>query len=374
MAKTDYYELLGVSRECSDADLKSAFRKAAMQHHPDRNPGDKDAEIKFKEINEAYQCLSDKDKRAAYDQYGHAGVDPSMGGFGGGFGGGGFADAFGDIFGDIFGQGGGRHSGPQVYKGADLRYNMDITLEQAAEGYTTQIRVPSWSNCKPCHGTGAEPGTKAEKCSTCDGHGQVRVQQGFFSMQQTCPKCRGTGEYIPKPCKSCHGTGKHKEQKTLEIKIPAGIDDGMRVRSVGNGEPGINGGPAGDLYVEVRVKPHKVFERDGSDLHVQLPVSFATAAIGGEIEVPTLSGRVEFEIPEGTQTGKTFRLRHKGIKGLRSTLVGDLFVHVLVETPVKLTDEQKKLLQKFDESLKSGGDKHSPQQKGWFEGVKNFFS
>jgi molecular chaperone DnaJ len=298
-----------------------------------------------------------------------------MGGFGGGgFAGGGFADAFGDIFGDIFGQGGGRHAGPQVYKGADLRYNMEITLEQAAEGYTTQIRVPSWSSCKPCHGTGAEPGTKAEKCSTCDGHGQVRVQQGFFSMQQTCPKCRGTGEYIPKPCKTCHGSGKHKEQKTLEIKIPAGIDDGMRVRSVGNGEPGVNGGPSGDLYVEVRVKPHPVFERDGSDLHVQMPISFANATIGGEIEVPTLSGRVEFPVPEGTQTGKTFRLRNKGIKGLRSSMVGDLFVHVVVETPIKLTDEQRKLLQKFDESLKSGGDKHSPQQKGWFEGVKSFFS
>jgi molecular chaperone DnaJ len=375
-SKRDFYEVLGVAKGASDDELKKAYRKMAMKHHPDRNPDSKTAEAQFKEVKEAYETLTDPNKRAAYDQYGHAGVDPSMGGGfgGGGFGGGGFADAFGDIFGDIFGQGGGRQSGPQVFKGADLRYNMDITLEQAAEGYTTQIRVPSWSNCKPCHGTGAEPGTKAETCTTCGGHGQVRVQQGFFSMQQTCPKCRGTGEYIPKPCKTCHGTGKHKEQKTLEIKIPAGIDDGMRVRSVGNGEPGINGGPSGDLYVEVRVQPHKVFERDGSDLHVQMPISFATATIGGDIEVPTLAGRVEFPIPEGTQTGKTFRLRNKGIKGLRSALVGDLFVHVLVETPVKLTDEQKKLLQKFDDSLKSGGDKHSPQQKGWFDGVKSFFS
>ena len=374
MSKRDYYEVLSVSRTCTEAELKAAFRKAAMKHHPDRNPDSKSAEADFKEVKEAYETLSDSNKRAAYDQYGHAGVDSSMGGFGGGFGGGGFADAFGDIFGDIFGQAGGRHAGPQVYKGADLRYNMDITLEQAAEGYTTQIRVPSWSNCKTCHGSGAEPGSKPEKCPTCDGHGQVRIQQGFFSMQQTCPKCRGTGEYIPKPCKSCHGSGKLKEQKTLEIKIPAGIDDGMRVRSVGNGEPGINGGPAGDLYVEVRVRPHQVFERDGSDLHVQMPISFATATMGGEIEVPTLSGRVEFPIPEGTQTGKTFRLRHKGMKGLRSSLIGDLFVHVVVETPVKLSEEQKKLLQKFDDSLKSGGDKHNPNQKGWFESVKSFFN
>ena len=369
-SKRDYYEVLGVSRSATDEELKKAYRKLAMKHHPDRNPDSKSAEADFKEVKEAYETLSDSNKRAAYDQYGHAGVDPSMGGFGGGFGGGGFADAFGDIF----GQAGGRHAGPQVYKGADLRYNMDITLEQAAEGYTTQIRVPSWSNCKTCHGSGAEPGSKPEKCPTCDGHGQVRIQQGFFSMQQTCPKCRGTGEYIPKPCKTCHGSGKLKEQKTLEIKIPAGIDDGMRVRSVGNGEPGINGGPSGDLYVEVRVRPHPVFERDGSDLHVQMPISFATATMGGEIEVPTLSGRVEFPIPEGTQTGKTFRLRHKGMKGLRSSLIGDLFVHVVVETPVKLSEEQKKLLQKFDDSLKSGGDKHNPNQKGWFESVKSFFN
>jgi molecular chaperone DnaJ len=298
-----------------------------------------------------------------------------MGGFGGAGAGaaGGFADAFGDIFGDIFGQGG-RAAGPQVYKGADLRYNMEITLEQAAEGYTTQIRVPSWSNCKACNGSGAEAGSKVENCPTCDGRGQVRVAQGFFSMQQTCPKCRGTGKYIPKPCKQCHGDGKIKEQKTLEIKIPAGIDDGMRVRSVGNGEPGINGGPAGDLYVEVRVKPHPVFERDGGDLHVQMPISIAAATLGGEIEVPTLTGRVALTIPEGTQTGKTFRLRSKGIKGLRSSLLGDLYVHVLLETPVKLSDQQKNLLKEFEASLRAGGDKHSPQQKGWLDRMKSFFS
>ncbi|NCV73138.1 MAG: molecular chaperone DnaJ, partial [Burkholderiaceae bacterium] len=349
--KRDFYEVLGVGKNASDEDLKKAYRKLAMKYHPDRNLDNPSAEAKFKEAKEAYETLADPQKRNAYDQFGHAGVDPSMGGFGGAAGG--FADAFGDIFGDIFGQG--RSAGPQVYKGADLRYNMEITLEQAAEGYTTQIRVPSWSNCKTCSGSGAEPGSKIEECPTCDGRGQVRIAQGFFSMQQTCPKCRGTGQYIPKPCKTCQGSGKLKEQKTLEIKIPAGIDDGMRVRSVGNGEPGINGGPSGDLYVEVHVKEHPVFERDGSDLHIQMPISFATATLGGDIEVPTLGGRVELTIPEGTQTGKTFRLRSKGIKQLRSALMGDLYVHVLLETPVKLSEEQKSLLSQFDESLRSGG-------------------
>jgi len=373
--KRDFYEILGVAKNASEEDLKKAYRKLAMKYHPDRNPDNPQAEASFKEAKEAYETLSDPQKRGAYDQFGHAGVDPSMGGFGAAGAGaaGGFADAFGDIFGDIFGQGG-RAAGPQVYKGADLRYNMEITLEQAAEGYTTQIRVPSWSNCKVCNGSGAEAGSKVENCPTCDGRGQVRVAQGFFSMQQTCPKCRGTGKYIPKPCKQCHGDGKIKEQKTLEIKIPAGIDDGMRVRSVGNGEPGINGGPAGDLYVEVRVKPHPVFERDGGDLHVQMPISIAAATLGGEIEVPTLTGRVALTIPEGTQTGKTFRLRSKGIKGLRSSLLGDLYVHVLLETPVKLSDQQKNLLKEFEASLRAGGDKHSPQQKGWLDRMKSFFS
>ena len=375
--KRDEYDVLGLSRSASEEDIKKAYRKLAMKHHPDRNPDNKGSEAQFKEAKEAYEVLTDPQKRGAYDQYGHAGIDPSMGGMGG-FGGGasgGFADAFGDIFGDIFGQSGGRNSGgPQVYKGSDLRYNMEVSLEQAAEGYSTQIRAPSWSDCKPCKGSGAEPGTKVEDCPTCDGRGQVRVSQGFFSMQQTCPKCRGTGKYTPKPCKQCQGSGKIKEQKTLEIKIPAGIDDGMRVRSVGNGEPGINGGPAGDLYVEVRVKSHPVFERDGSDLHVQMPISYAAATLGGGIEVPTLSGRVEFPVPEGTQTGKTFRLRNKGIKALRSAVLGDLYVHVIVETPVKLSEEQKKLLRQFDDNLKQGGEKHSPHQNGWIDRVRSFFN
>ena len=376
--KRDFYDILGVARNATDEEIKKSYRKLAMKYHPDRNPDSKEAEDKFKEAKEAYEMLSDPQKRAAYDQYGHAGVDPNMGGMGGGQGFGGFSDAFGDIFGDIFGGGaagarGGR-GGPQVYRGADLRYSMEITLEEAAHGHETQIRVPSWSNCEHCGGEGAEPGTKVETCGTCHGAGQVRVSQGFFSMQQTCPRCNGSGKHIPKPCKKCHGAGKTKSQKTLEVKIPAGIDDGMRIRSTGNGEPGVNGGPSGDLYVEVHIKEHPVFERDGDDLHCQMPISFIDAALGGEIQVPTLSGKASFDVPEGTQSGKTFRLRSKGIKSLRTSLPGDLYIHVQVETPVKLNQEQKDILKKLDESLKSGGAKHNPQQKGWVGRVKDFFN
>ena len=375
--KRDFYDILGVARNATDDEIKKAYRKLAMKYHPDRNPDSKEAEGKFKEAKEAYEMLSDPQKRAAYDQYGHAGVDPNMGGFGGGGQGfGGFSDAFGDIFGDIFGGGGGRggRGGPQVYRGADLRYSMEITLEEAAHGHETQIRVPSWSNCDSCGGDGAEPGSKVETCTTCHGAGQVRVAQGFFSMQQTCPRCSGSGKYIPKPCKKCHGAGKIKSQKTLEVKIPAGIDDGMRIRSSGNGEPGVNGGPSGDLYVEVHIKEHPVFQREGEDLHCEMPISFIDAALGGEIEVPTLSGKASFDVPEGTQSGRVFRLRSKGIKSLRTALPGDLYIHVQVETPVKLNETLKDLLRKFDESLKSGGSKHSPQQKGWLDRVKDFFN
>ena len=375
--KRDFYDILGVARNATDDEIKKAYRKLAMKYHPDRNPDSKEAEGKFKEAKEAYEMISDPQKRAAYDQYGHAGVDPNMGGFGGGGQGfGGFSDAFGDIFGDIFGGGGSRggRGGPQVYRGADLRYSMEITLEEAAHGHETQIRVPSWSNCDSCGGDGAEPGSKVETCTTCHGAGQVRVAQGFFSMQQTCPRCSGSGKYIPKPCKKCHGAGKIKSQKTLEVKIPAGIDDGMRIRSSGNGEPGVNGGPSGDLYVEVHIKEHPVFQREGEDLHCEMPISFIDAALGGEIEVPTLSGKASFDVPEGTQSGRVFRLRSKGIKSLRTALPGDLYIHVQVETPVKLNETQKDLLRKFDESLKSGGSKHSPQQKGWLDRVKDFFN
>ncbi|KKB63072.1 molecular chaperone DnaJ [Robbsia andropogonis] len=376
MSKRDFYEILGVAKNASDEELKKAYRKLAMKYHPDRNPDNKDAEERFKEAKQAYEMLSDPQKRAAYDQYGHAGVDPNMGGGAGAQGFGGFADAFGDIFGDIFGQqagGRGGRTGPQVYRGADLRYSMEITLEQAAHGYDTQIRVPGWTECDVCHGHGAKPGTKAQTCPTCGGQGQVRMSQGFFSVQQTCPKCHGTGSYIPDPCTKCHGVGKVKETKTLEVKIPAGIDEGMRIRSAGNGEPGVNGGPAGDLYIEIHIKAHTVFERDGDDLHCQMPISFTTAALGGDIEVPTLNGRVTFPVPEGTQSGKTFRLRAKGIKGLRSSIAGDLYVHVGVETPIKLTDEQRALLQQFEAALAEGGSRHNPQSKSWFDKVKSFF-
>lgn len=374
MSKRDYYEVLGVSKTASDDEIKKAYRKLAMKYHPDRNQGEKakEAEEKFKEVKEAYEMLSDGQKRAAYDQYGHAGVDPNSG-MGGGFGAGGFAEAFGDIFGDMFG-GARARGGRQVYRGNDLSYSMDITLEEAAKGKDAQIRIPSWDSCDTCHGSGAKPGTSPKTCTTCGGQGSVQMRQGFFSVQQTCPHCRGTGKIIPEPCPSCSGQGKIKRQKTLEVKIPAGIDDGMRIRSSGNGEPGVNGGPPGDLYIEIRVKEHDIFERDGDDLHCQVPVSFITAALGGEIEVPTLQGKVAIDIPEGTQAGKQFRLRGKGIKGVRSSYPGDLYCHIVVETPVKLTEYQRKLLRELEESLKKGGSKHSPSADSWTDKLKRFFS
>lgn len=375
MAKRDYYEVLGVSRNASDDEIKKAYRKLAMKHHPDRNQGNKESEETFKLIKEAYECLCDPQKRAAYDQYGHAGVDPSAGGFGGGFGGfaggAGFGD-FGSIFDEIFG-GGRRSSGPQVYRGNDLTYSLEITLEDAAYGVTKNLRIPTWDECDTCHGSGAKPGTKPITCTTCHGSGQVSQRMGPFAMQQTCPTCHGSGRLIPEPCPACHGRGRIQKHKTLEVQIPAGIDSGMRIRSSGNGEPGVNGGPPGDLYVEIQIKPHSVFERDGDDLHCRVPVSMVTAALGGSIDVPTLGGRAEIDLPEGTQTGKTFRLRGKGIKGLRSSYPGDLYCHITVETPVKLNEEQKRLLRELDDSLKKGGDRHSPQAKSWFDKAKEFF-
>ncbi|MFN3610669.1 molecular chaperone DnaJ [Tepidimonas sp.] len=376
MAKRDYYEILGVARNASDDDIKKAYRKLAMKYHPDRNQGDsaKAAEEKFKEVKEAYEMLSDPQKRAAYDQYGHAGVDPNMrAGGAGGDGFAGFSEAFGDIFGDIFGAPrGGR--GRQVYRGNDLSYAMEITLEEAARGKDAQIRIPSWEDCDTCHGTGAKPGTSAKTCPICHGNGVVQMRQGFFSVQQTCPHCHGSGKIIPEPCPTCRGEGKIKRHKTLEIKIPAGIDDGMRIRSSGNGEPGRNGGPPGDLYIEIRIRKHDLFERDGDDLHVQVPISITTAALGGEVDVPTLDGKATIDIPEGTQHGKTFRLRGRGIKGVRSSYPGDLYAHIAVETPVKLTEHQRRLLRELDESLKKNGNKHSPNEKGWFEKARDFFS
>ena len=376
MAKRDFYEVLGVPKNASEEEIKKAYRKLAMKHHPDRNQGDtaKAAEEKFKEAKEAYEMLSDAQKRAAYDQYGHAGVDPNMrGGPGDGFGGG-FAEAFGDIFGDMFGQQQRGRGGRQVYRGSDLSYAMEVSLEEAANGKDAQIRIPSWDNCGTCNGSGAKPGTQAKTCSTCHGSGSVQMRQGFFSVQQTCPHCRGSGKIIPEPCPTCSGQGRIKRQKTLEVKIPAGIDDGMRIRSAGNGEPGMNGGPPGDLFIEIRLKKHEIFERDGDDLHCVVPISIVTASLGGEIEVPTLQGKAAIDLPEGTQTGKQFRLRGKGIKGVRSNYPGDLYCHITVETPVKLTEHQRKLLRELDESLKKGGAKHSPGEASWTDKFKSFFS
>ncbi|WP_345798567.1 molecular chaperone DnaJ [Castellaniella sp. MT123] len=376
MAKRDFYEILGVAKNASDDDIRKAYRKLAMKYHPDRNPDSKEAEDKFKEAKEAYEMLSDAEKRAAYDRFGHAGVDPNAAAGAGMGGAGGFADAFGDIFGEIFGGAGGRRGGggPQVYRGADLKYNLEISLEQAASGFDTEIRIPSWETCDTCHGSGAKPGTTPHTCHTCGGSGAVRMQQGFFSVQQTCPTCHGSGKEIPNPCAECDGVGRIRKNKTLQVKIPAGIDDGMRIRSSGNGEPGVNGGPPGDLFVEIRIKPHGIFQRDGEDLHCELTIPFTKAALGGTLEVPTLSGRGEITIPEGTQTGKTFRLRGKGIKGIRSSYPGDLYCHVAVETPVRLNDEQKALLRQFETSLTSGGDRHSPKSESWTDKVKSFFS
>jgi len=338
MAKKDFYEILGVNRDASDDDIKKSYRKLAMKFHPDRNPDNPKSEAQFKEAKEAYEVLCDPQKRAAYDQYGHAGVDPSMGAGAAGMGG--FADAFGDIFGDIFG--GGR-SRSNVYRGADLRYNLEVALEEAARGTETKIRIPTLEECATCHGSGAKPGTQPVKCTTCDGHGQVRMQQGFFSIQQTCPKCHGSGKIVQTPCAACRGAGRLKQHKTLSVKIPAGVDEGDRIRLSGEGEAGVNGGPAGDLYVVIHLKAHAVFQRDHNDLHCEMPISFTTAALGGDIEIPTLDGYAKIKIPSETQSGKVFRLRGKGIKGVRSSAHGDLMCHVVVETPVNLTARQREL-------------------------------
>ena len=373
MAKRDYYEVLGVNRDVEEDAIKKAYRKLAMKHHPDRNPDDKGSEEKFKEAKEAYEVLSDEQKRAAYDRYGHGGVDHSVaGGAGAGAGFTNFSDAFGDIFGDIFGNArGGRSS---VYRGADLRYNLEVNLEQAAHGTDTKIRIPTHEACDTCRGSGAKPGTQPATCSTCGGHGQVRLQQGFFSIQQTCPKCHGTGKVVANPCLACQGAGRVKKQKTLSVKIPAGVDEGDRIRLAGEGEAGVNGGPSGDLYVQIKVKPHAVFQRDHDDLHCEMPISFATAALGGEIDIPTLDGSAKIKVPSETQSGKVFRLRGKGIKGVRSHAHGDLLCHVILETPVNLTERQKELLREFETVTQSDRERHNPRAKSWMDKVKEFFA
>jgi molecular chaperone DnaJ len=372
--KRDYYDTLGVNRDASEEDIKKSYRKLAMKFHPDRNPDSKDAEEKFKEAKEAYEILSDKEKRAAYDAYGHAGVNPQMGGGQGGMGG--FSDAFGDIFSEIFGAQGGRSSGGRagVYRGADLRYNLEITLEQAARGTETKIRIPTMEECETCHGSGAKPGTSAKTCHTCNGAGQVRMAMGPFSMAQTCPTCHGTGKVIPEPCGTCGGVGRVKKHKTLSVKIPAGVDEGDRIRLTGEGEAGVGGGPAGDLYVVISLKEHSVFQRDGNDLHCEMPISFTIAALGGEIVIPTLDGEAKLKIPAETQSGQVYRLRGKGIKGVRSNSHGDLMCHVMVETPVRLTDRQKELLRELEEINIRDGDKHTPRAKSFFDKVRDFFA
>ncbi len=369
MAKRDYYEVLGISRDADESEIKKAYRKLAMKYHPDRNAGDAKTEEKFKEAKEAYEILSDASKRTAYDQYGHAGVDTSAAGAGHAQG---FGDAFGDIFGDIFGMRGGGRS--NIHRGADLRYNLEITLEQAARGSETKIRIPTMVTCNTCNGSGAKPGTSPKTCSTCDGHGQVRMQQGFFSIQQTCPKCHGTGKMITSPCVDCHGVGRIKQHKTLNVKIPVGVDDGDRIRLSGEGEAGVNGGPPGDLYVVIQLSSHSVFQREGNDLHCEIPISFATAALGGEIEVPTLEGHAKIKISAETQTGKIFRLRGKGIKGVRSHSAGDLLCHVSIETPVNLTARQKELLQELEDISQKDNSRHSPRAKSWMDRAREFFS
>lgn len=374
MSKRDYYEVLGVEKNVSEAELKKAYRRLAMKYHPDRNPDDAEAEERFKEAKEAYEVLSDPQKRSAYDQFGHAGVDPSMGG--GGFhggGGAGFGDIFDDIFGDIFGGGGARRGGERVYRGADLQYNLELTLEEAVFGTEARIRVPVLVTCSHCDGSGTAPGSEPVTCNTCGGVGQVRMQQGFFSVQQTCPRCRGAGKIITNPCVACHGEGRVEEEKTLSVKVPAGVDTGDRIRLGGEGEAGINGGPAGDLYVQIRVKPHDIFTREGVDLHCEVPISIGVAALGGELEVPTLDGRVKLKIPAETQSGKLFRLRGKGVTSVRGGMTGDLICRTTVETPVNLTRRQKELLEEFESTLKAGGEKHSPRASGWLDGVKRFF-
>ena len=366
MAKRDYYEVLGVERTVSEGELKKTFRRLAMKYHPDRNPGDHESEAKFKEAKEAYEVLGNTNKRQAYDQYGHAGVQGAAGGGAGDFG-----DIFGDMFGDIFG--GGRGGGQRVYRGSDLQYGLEVSLEEAVFGTESTIDIPKQATCEKCEGSGAAPDTTIETCETCGGVGQVRMQQGFFSVQQSCPKCRGKGKTIKVPCDYCRGTGLTKENKKLSIKVPAGVDTGDRIRLSGEGEAGANNGPSGDLYVEIHVLPHELFTREENHLHCQVPISFSMAALGGEIEVPTLNGKVKLKIPSETQSGRLFRLRGKGVKPVRGGATGDMLCTTMVETPVNLTKKQKDLMKEFSSEVEKGGDQHSPKSHSWTDNVKGFF-
>lgn len=372
MSKRDYYEVLGVDKGASERDIKKAYKRLAMKYHPDRNDGDKAQEERFKEAQEAYEILTDSQKRAAYDQYGHAGVDPNRGGGHGQ--GADFGDIFGDVFGDIFGGGrGGRQQ--RARQGSDLRYNLELSLEEAVRGKSVEIRVPTLVACEPCDGSGAKKGSKPTTCPTCHGNGQVQMRQGFFAVQQTCPTCSGKGKIIGDPCKSCHGQGRTEKTKTLSVKVPPGVDTGDRIRLTGEGEAGEAGAPPGDLYVQVHVKEHGIFVRDGNNLYCEVPLSFTRAALGGDIEVPTLDGKVKLKITAETQTGRMFRLRGKGVKSVRSGSVGDLMCKVVIETPVNLNAKQKELLDELENSMGKGDEarKNRPKEKGFFDGVKKFF-
>jgi molecular chaperone DnaJ len=372
MSKRDYYEVLGVARNVGDDELKKAYRRSAMKHHPDRNPGDKAAEAAFKECKEAYEVLSDGGKRRLYDQHGHAAFEHGMGGgnAGPGFGGADMGDIFGDIFGNIFG-GGARQQSPR--RGADVGYVMELDLEDAVAGVARRIEIPTLADCEPCNGSGSADG-KVDTCATCHGHGQVRMQRGPFAMQAPCPHCGGNGKTIANPCQSCGGDGRVEEDKALEVKIPAGVDNGDRIRLAGEGQPGPPGTPAGDLYVEVRVRPHAIFARDGDDLHCEVPIRISQAALGDTVRVPTLGGDVELRIPSETQSGKVFRLRDRGVKSVRSRHPGDLYCKVAVETPVNLTTEQRSLLEQFEATfVGEGARRHSPKASTFLDGVRGFW-
>ncbi len=367
MSKIDYYEMLGVSQTADGVEIKKAYRKLAMQYHPDRNQGDASAEQKFKEVSEAYDILRDEQKRAAYDRFGHAAFENGGGGDAG-FGGGSFSDIFDDLFGDFMGAG--QRGGNRTSRGQDMRYNMEITLEEAFSGKQASIEVPTSVHCDTCEGSGAKPGTKPDLCSTCGGMGKVRSQQGFFMVERTCPACRGNGQILTNPCGDCGGQGRVHRQKTLSVKVPKGVEDGTRIRLSGEGEAGVRGGPAGDLYIFLSVKPHKLFQREGSTVYCRVPISMTTAILGGDIEVPTVGGtRAKVEIKTGTQAGTQFRLRGKGMPVLNSSQMGDMIIQASVETPVNLTKRQKELLREF---AAEGGDKTSPESEGFFSRMKEF--
>ena len=370
MSKRDCYEVLGVSRSATEKEVKKAYKRLAMKFHPDRTKGDAALEEKFKEVKEAYEILNDPNKKAAFDQYGHEGVNQQS--QGGGFGGGGFGGSdFGDIFGDIFGGGGQRGGGQRAQQGSDLRYNMELTLEEAVHGTKKDIQIPTQVHCEQCNGSGANKGTSAKTCGTCHGQGQVQMRQGFFAVNQTCPTCRGKGKIIADPCRKCHGEGRYERSKTLNVKIPPGVDTGDRIRLSGEGEAGERGGPSGDLYVQMNVRDHDVFTRDGDNLYCEVPISFSEAALGGEVEVPTLEGRIKLKIPSETQTGRMFRMRNKGVKSVRSHSTGDLMCKVIIETPVKLSATQRDLLKAFE--IACDHKKHKPKSDGFLNNIKHFF-